>query len=184
MTSRVQTNAQAPALNLSTLSGKTFNLSNEKPDSFTIVVFYRGLHCPICINYLQEIEENFETMTHAGINLVAVSMDPKEKAQATVDKVATNMDLPDSSQFKTRIAYGLTESDARTWGLYLSSKIEGSSEPDVFSEPGLFVMRPDNTVFMAQVQSAPLARPNIAQLVGGLSYAKEHKYPARGTYES
>ena len=184
MTSRVQTNAQAPALKLSTLSGETFNLSNEKPDSFTIVGFYRGLHCPICINYLQEIEENFDTLTNAGINLVAVSMDPKEKAQATVDKVSNNMDLSDPSQFKTRIAYGLTESDACAWGLYLSSKIEGSSEPDVFSEPGLFVMRPDNTVFMAQVQSAPFARPNIAQLVGGLSYAKEHKYPARGTYES
>ena len=182
MTSRVQTNA--PALNLPTLSGETFNLSNEKPDSFTIVVFYRGLHCLICINYLQEIEENFETLTKAGINLVAVSMDPEEKAHATVDKVSNNMDLSDSSQFKTRIAYGLTESDAGTWGLYLSSKIEGSSEPDVFSEPGLFVMRPDNTVFMAQVQSAPFARPNIAQLVGGLSYAKEHKYPARGTYEA
>ena len=97
MTSRVQTNAQAPALNLPTLSGETFNLSNEKPDSLTIVVFYRGLHWPICINYLQEIEENFETLTKAGINLVAVSMDPKEKARATVDKVATNMDLSDSS---------------------------------------------------------------------------------------
>lgn len=176
--SLLQTNAPAPKLTLPTLSGETFTLSKNDPANFTIVVFYRGLHCPICINYLQEIEENLEALAQAGMDIVAISMDSEVKAQATQSKVASKMGI---DQLKTRIAYGLTEDDARSWGLYISSKREDSSEPETFCEPGLFVIRPDNSVYMAQVQSAPFTRPNIAKMIGGLQYAVEHKYPARGT---
>jgi peroxiredoxin len=56
----IYTNEAAPALTIPTLSGDTFTLSEQKPEIYTIVVFYRGLHCPICINQLKEIEANFE----------------------------------------------------------------------------------------------------------------------------
>jgi alkyl hydroperoxide reductase subunit AhpC len=175
----VRTDAEAPSLSLPTLSGETFTLAENTPESYTVAVFYRGNHCPICAGYLKEFEENYDALKEAGIEVVAVSMDPKEKAETTEKKVAESMGL---DKLKTRIAYGLTIKGALAWGLYLSHKIEGSSEPDVFSEAGLFVMHPDNTVFMAQIQSAPFTRPSIQQLIGGLKFAKEHNYPVRGTY--
>jgi peroxiredoxin len=188
MMSSVLPGQVAPALILPTLKDDTFDLLKQSPEKFTIVVFYRGKHCPICLQYLQEIEEHYESLKQNGMEVVAISMDGKEKAVETAETASASM--PGREEKKTDenkllsfpILHGLTVEMAREWGLYLSSAIPGSSEPDVFSEAGLFVIRPDHTVFMAQVQSAPFTRPNIEQLVGGLKFAGDNAYPARGTF--
>jgi hypothetical protein len=90
-----------------------------------------------------------------------------------VDREWDTGDLP--------LAYGLPEDQARQWGLYISGKREGSEEPETFSEPGLFLIRPDMTLYFAQVQSAPFTRPSIDQLLQGMKIVEEHDYPARGT---
>jgi peroxiredoxin len=169
--------------------GETFDLHQQSPENFTIVVFYRGKHCPICKFYLREIEEHYESLKQNGMEIVAISMDDGEKAletaievSALVDDNAEKKTDENSLQLSFPIAYGLTVEKAREWGLYLSSARPGSSEPDVFSEAGLFVIRPDHTVFMVQVQSAPFTRPSIQQLIGGLKFAVDNKYPARGTF--
>lgn len=166
----IYTFEKSPALDLPTISGERFNLAERNPTNFTIAVFYRGKHCPVCKNHLKEIQEHYQQFLDAGMDVVAVSMDTKENAeQFAKDTGAT---FP--------IAYDLTEKQARTWGLYISPKREGSEEPDVFSEPALFVLRPDTTVFMVQVQSAPFTRPSMSQLLWGLNYALENDYPTRG----
>ena len=48
-------NQVAPKLIVPTLSHGIFDLTKEKSRNFTMVVFFRGLHCPICINYLSEL---------------------------------------------------------------------------------------------------------------------------------
>jgi peroxiredoxin len=181
--SLLHTNKQAPTFSHSTSGGSVFTLADRTPDKFTIVIVYRGLHCPICKTFIKEVEAYYQKAISQGYNIVAISMDPKEKADQFAKEVAASMDEgAERDVLELPIAYGLTEKEASQWGLYLSSKIEGSGEPEVFAEPGLFVIRPDNTVFMAQVQSAPFTRPNITQLIGGLNYGFENKYPARGTY--
>ena len=172
-------NDQAPPLSLPTLSGDTFTLADRNPENFTIVIFYRGLHCPICKTYFKEVEESYPQFKASGMEVVGVSMDGREKALQFSKDVASNADTP-SDALNVTITYGLKEEDARAWGLYISSKREGSQEPDIFSEPGLFVIRPDNTVFMAQIQSAPFTRPPMEQLLGGLKFALENDYPVRG----
>jgi hypothetical protein len=91
------------------------------------------------------------------------------------------MGRTDEKDIKTTVAYGLSEKQAREWGLYISKGREGTAEPSLFSEPGLFVINPDNSIFMVQTQSAPFSRPSTEQLIFGLSFAKENNYPARGT---
>jgi peroxiredoxin len=172
MMSSVKPGQVAPALSLPTVKDGAFDLHKRSPEKFTIVVFYRGKHCPICLQYLQEIQEHSESFKQNGMEVVAISMDGKEKAQETAEKASASFP----------IVHGLTVEMAREWGLYMSSAIPGSPEPDVFSEAGLFVMRPDHTVFMAQVQSAPFTRPNIEQLIGGLKFAGDNGYPSRGTF--
>ena len=36
-----------PALDVDTLNG-SWSLAAQNPENFTMAVFYRGLHCPIC----------------------------------------------------------------------------------------------------------------------------------------
>jgi peroxiredoxin len=162
----------APELTVPLLNGGTFTLSDSNPKNFTIVIFYRGAFCPLCMNYIGEIDKHYKTAAAAGFDIVLVSMDTKEKAEASTQGITT----------KVPIGYGMTEEVARSWGLYISSGRPNTAEPAVFSEPGLFVIRPqgDNTIFMAMVQSAPFTRPSMEQLIGGLQYAVDNKYPTRG----
>ena len=48
MTHALVPNMQAPNLDVSLVNGDTWKLSEISPKSFTMVIFYRGLHCPIC----------------------------------------------------------------------------------------------------------------------------------------
>lgn len=45
-----------PALSLETVGGKRVNLSDMKPEQFTMTVFYRGYHYPVCQKYLTELD--------------------------------------------------------------------------------------------------------------------------------
>jgi peroxiredoxin len=129
--------------------------------------------------HIQEIEENLEKIHQAGLKIVAVSMDDQDLAATFAKEVAANMG---KESLDVPILYNLTEEQAsRDWGLFLSNKRPGTNEPELYSEPGLFVIRPDNTVFFVQRQSAPFTRPSMEQLVFGLTYAAENKYPTRGT---
>ena len=44
-----------PDLDLELTIGARFQLSKQSPENFTMLVFYRGKHCPICKRYLEEL---------------------------------------------------------------------------------------------------------------------------------
>ena len=195
----IRTNEQAPALKLPLFNTKTntstdgdsddhnasawFDTKDLKQDSkMTIIVFFRGKHCPICINYLADIESKYDDILNSGMRIVAASMDDAERTSRTAQAVSNKLGNKVDS-LRLPLAYGLTMEQAREWGLFLSSARDGSTEPSVFSEPGLFVLDSlSGKVFMASIQSAPFTRPDIGQLLDGLEYAVLNKYPARGTY--
>lgn len=56
----------------------------------------------------------------------------------------------------------------------------GIEEPSLFSEPGVFLIRPDQSVYWLSVQSMPFARPNFAEMVQALDFVIKNDYPARG----
>ena len=47
-----------PDLKVETIGGSTWKMSEQSPNNFTLVVFFRGLHCPICANYLRDLHRN------------------------------------------------------------------------------------------------------------------------------
>lgn len=163
---------KVPDIDLPLTIQARFELSKQTPDNFTVLVFYRGSHCPVCRGYLEEIGGRLDDFTSRGISVFAIAMDDQERARKVDDEWATG-DLP--------LVYEMPEKEASEWGLYISEKREGSEEPDIFSEPGLFVVRPDMSLFFAQTQSAPFTRPPLDQLLEGLDYAIKNDYPARGT---
>ena len=56
----------------------------------------------------------------------------------------------------------------------------GFEEPALFSEPGLFLVRPDGTLYFGTVQTMPFARPAFAEILGALDFVIAKNYPARG----
>lgn len=168
-----------PDLSLPLAGGGTWSLAADKGDSFTLLVFYRGLHCPICKRYLNQLQSLLPEFEKRGVSVVAVSTDDRERAE----KTKADWGLGDLA-----IAYGLELADARKWGLYVSTgrgkTSIGLDEPDLFAEPGLFFVKPDGTLYFGSVQTMPFARPPLADLPGALDFVIKADYPARGEVEA
>jgi peroxiredoxin len=168
---------KTPDLKLETLDHGSFDLSHDASERGTVICFYRGLHCPICGNYLKDFERHVQDFAERGVNSIAISADGEVRARKMKDKVgATSL----------RFGYGLSLTEAKKWGLYISTSRGktsiGIEEPALFSEPGLFMVTPEQTLYYGSVQTMPFVRPHFSELVGALDFAIANNYPARGEY--
>lgn len=166
-----------PALSVPTLSHGPYDVTTDAPDRFGLVVFYRGLHCPICHKYLLELGRLLPEFAQRGVKVLALSTDDRDRAQAMSDK----LNAPD-----LRVGHDLPLEVARSWGLSISASRGATSigieEPALFAEPGVFIVRPDATLYYAAVQTMPFARPHFDELIAALDFAIAKNYPARGEY--
>ncbi|MEM1233262.1 MAG: peroxiredoxin-like family protein [Pseudomonadota bacterium] len=168
---------KVPALSLPTLDHGAFDLSAETNERGIVICFYRGLHCPICATYLKEFDKQAPKFAEKGVGVLALSSDGEERTRAMAEKIE-NQNL--------RFGYDLPLPVAKEWGLYISTSRGktsiGIEEPALFSEPGLFMVTPEGTLYYGSTQTMPFVRPHFSELVSALDFAIEKNYPARGEY--
>ncbi|MEZ5931975.1 MAG: peroxiredoxin-like family protein [Alphaproteobacteria bacterium] len=168
---------KTPGLAVETVAHGSFDLASEASERGTVICFYRGLHCPICATYLQELERLTPEFEQRGVTTIAISSDAKDRAEGMADKLKAE---------HLRIGYELPLAKAREWGLFISTSRGktsiGIEEPALFSEPGLFMVTPDQTLYYASVQTMPFVRPHFSELLGAIDFAIAKSYPARGEY--
>ncbi|WP_416799048.1 peroxiredoxin-like family protein [Ciceribacter azotifigens] len=168
---------KAPELVVDMIDGGRFDLAADNPQRFSLVCFYRGLHCPICTNYLTDLERQTPAFAERGVTTIAISSDGEQRARRMAEKVGAE---------NLRFGYGLDLSVARQWGLYISASRGttsiGIEEPALFSEPGVFLIRPDGSIYYLSVQSMPFARPNFREMVQAVDFVVKNDYPARGEH--
>ena len=73
-----------PDLTVETLKG-VWQLINSTPEHFTMVVFYRGWHCPICGPYLRDLDRKLPEFSQRGVEVIAISSDGVTRAQTAKD---------------------------------------------------------------------------------------------------
>ena len=163
-----------PELSVETLSDH-WSLSAQQPENFNMIVVYRGYHCPICKMYVSELNKLLEEFDSRKVSVLVVSSDTRERAQLTADEWQLD---------KLTIGYGLTAEQSAEWGLFRSSSRGktslGIEEPAQFTEPGLFLVRPDGRLYWSNISTMPFARPHFREIVGALDFALKNDYPARG----
>ncbi|MEM6477743.1 MAG: peroxiredoxin-like family protein [Pseudomonadota bacterium] len=168
---------KTPDLTVPTLDHGSFDLAAESNARGVVICFYRGLHCPICANYLKEFDKRAPDFAERGVGVLALSSDGADRARAMADKIES---------VNLRVGYDLALAKAKEWGLYISTSRGktsiGIEEPALFSEPGLFMVTPDQTLYYGSVQTMPFVRPHFSELVSALDFAIEKNYPARGEY--
>ena len=164
-----------PPLDVELVGGGSFNIAKEKPPNFTLLVFFRGLHCPICKTQLRELETKLDEFDKRGVGVTAISCDTLERAEKSKE---------DWKLMRLRVGYGLDLAAARKWGLFVSTgrgmTSAGVEEPARFSEPALYLVRPDGSLYFGSVQTMPFARPHFDDILGAIDYVAKHDYPARG----
>ena len=160
---------QAPELTIPLLDGTLWDLRKSTAANFTLVVFYRGLHCPLCKKYLNQLKELREEFKQQGVEVIAISMDSEKRARLSRQKWELDQ-LP--------LGYNLAEETARNWGLYLSAGIK-EGEPEIFSEPGLFLVDNQSQIYYAAINSNPGVGLTYQHSLK-VNYIVKNNYPARG----
>jgi peroxiredoxin len=172
---RLMPRKPVPSLEFDLVGGGRWSLAAQKPQNFTMIVFYRGLHCPVCRKYTSELNGMIGEFDKRGVSTVITSNDTLERAQEAKDKWG----LPNLA-----VGYGVSIDKSREWGLYISTgrgkTSIGVDEPAVFAEPGLFFVRPDQTLYWATVQTMPFARPHFPEIAQAIDTVLARDYPARG----
>lgn len=168
--STVKPREATPSLDVDTLDGGRFSLDEQDPEAFTMVVFYRGLHCPVCKKYLGELDRLHDDFRGQGVEVIAVSGDTEERALEAREKWGLE---------SVPIGYGLEIEKMREWGLFVS-RGEGEEEPELYGEPGLFLIRADETVYYEAINSMPFGRPELREMLAAVGNVKEMDIPAHG----
>jgi peroxiredoxin len=173
--SRLLPRTKVPALSVKTVAGPAWTVGERKPERFTLAAFYRGLHCPVCRGYLGELAKLEPEFRGRGVDVVAISSDTEERARRAV----TDWQLGSLT-----VGYGLDLVAARDWGLFISTSrgmtSAGIEEPAQFSEPGVFLIRTDGTLYWSAIQTMPFARPHFRELLSAIDFVIAKNYPARG----
>ncbi len=162
-----------PAIDARLVGGGRWALAAEKADKLALLVFYRGLFCPICKAWLAELNALVPEFERRGVSVIALSCDRRDAAEKTVQ---------DWGLANLRVGYKLDPEDARKAGLYISegrgpSASTGVREPMLFSEPGVLAALPEGTLYAAWIQSAPQTRPAFAQILKAIDTFLERGLP-------
>lgn len=170
---------KVPELQVHKLNKQIMDLKVQNPKNFTMLVFYRGLHCPICKTYLKDLDSKLSQFKDKGVKAYAISMDTQERARLAHERWDLN---------SLTLCYGLSEEAAKAWGLYLSQGISNKDadvqEPSLFCEPGLFLIKPDGKLYCASIQTMPFARPSFDDVLSAVDFILEKNYPPRGSFEA
>ncbi|MCU0888812.1 MAG: peroxiredoxin family protein [Rubritepida sp.] len=139
-------------------------------EGWRLLVVYRGRHCPLCKPYLSGLDSLIEAYGEAGVQVMAASADPAEKA------------IADVTEFKWRFPLGhdLAPEQMKALGLYVSAPRSPQETDRPFAEPGLFVINPEGTVQVVDISNAPWSRPDLAMIARGVKRIQEVGYPIRG----
>jgi peroxiredoxin len=170
MSNKLPAGSAMPEITMPAVGGGDVRLGGAR-DGWQAVFVYRGLHCPLCKGYLGRVQEKLDAFQELGVEVVAVSGDPKEKAEAFRDEVGLTMPM----------GYDMSVEQMKQLGLYVSSPRSDAETDRPFPEPGLFVTTDDGSLQIVEVANAPFIRPEIDLVLRGLNAGKNNGYPARGT---
>ncbi len=142
----------------------------QSKDRWTMLFVYRGKHCPRCKRFLNKLNSALSDWTDV-LDVIVVSADTKEKAQADLAEFGWDFDL----------GYGMTEAQMRSLGLYVSTPLSEAETTGVFAEPGAFAIRPNGTLMLVDISNGPAARPDLEELLDGMKFNIDNDRPERGT---
>ena len=167
-----------PALDARLVGGGRWALAGEKADKLALLVFYRGVFCPVCRTWLGDLDRLLPEFYKRGVSVIALSCDKKDAAESAVKEWGLQ---------RLRVGYNLPPDDARQAGLYISegrgvNPATNQKEPMLFTEPALLAVLPDGILYAAWIQSAPYARPHLAEVLTAIdNFVARGLPPPRGS---
>ena len=163
----------APRFEAMTTAGNRWALGMSEKTKLTLLIFYRGSFCSYCRTNLQDFDAHADEFSKRGVEVVFVSADDEVQARFAVD----SWDVK-----KLGVCYGASVQQMKEWGLFMSAGSSAMKQPEVFSEPGLFLVKDDMTLLYQVLNSAPFGRPSAGDMIAMLDFmeSKGSAFPQRG----
>ncbi|MCF6439901.1 redoxin family protein [Pseudoalteromonas luteoviolacea] len=174
-TKKLHAGSEFPKLPITLSNGQTTTLGKPRSGfDWQLVLVYRGKHCPLCTKYLNQLDSHIANLAAINVDVIAVSGD----SQAQLTEHQLQLDV----QFD--IAYGLTLTQMKALGLYISDPRSEQETDHPFAEPGLFVINGEGNIQVVDISNNPFVRPELTALVNGLTWIRspENNYPVRGMH--
>ncbi|MHA2937322.1 peroxiredoxin family protein [Vibrio sp. RC27] len=170
---KLTTGDRFPSVSAQLLDGTAIELGKPLGSAdWQMVVVYRGKHCPLCVRYLNALEEHKEALASIGVSVLAVSADSKEQLTEMMDKLTVSFP----------IAYGLTEDQMKSLGVYISQPRTEQETDHNYSEPALFIINEKGNLQAVDISNVPFLRPELDVIVKGVTFVRsQENYPIRGT---
>jgi peroxiredoxin len=153
-----------PDLKLRTLDGSEIQTKTGLKNPWNVVLFYRGSWCPFCKTQLKSFQNGLEKLTAEGIGVLAISVDPLEKAKETQKE--TGATFP--------IAYGVpVKETAEAVGAFYNS---APTHTAPYLQSTGFIVGPDGRVVVSVYSSGAIGRltwQDVLALVQNVKSAKK-----------
>ena len=172
---KLASGALFPNITVPKLGGGEITLGKPAaPNDWQLVIAYRGKHCPLCTRFLTELNDSLSAFSDLKVDVVAVSADPVEKAQAQIEPLAVGYS----------VGYDLSLEQMTELGLYISNPRSPEETDRPFAEPGAFVINDKGEIQLIDISNAPFLRPHLPSVLAGLGFIRnpENNYPIRGTH--
>ncbi|MGB1239027.1 MAG: redoxin domain-containing protein [Pseudomonadales bacterium] len=166
-----------PTIALNTLEQQGVDITSKAEGcNWKLIVVYRGKHCPLCVKYLNALEQHREALRELQVDVAAVCADREEQLREFMPKLDINYP----------IHYGLSEAQMHELGLYVSSPRSEQENDHLYAEPGVFVVNEQGLLHIVNISNNPFIRPELSELVAGIAWLKnpENNYPIRGTHQA
>ena len=156
----LDTGDQFPVLKLQTLDGSIIETPAGLKHPWNAVLFYRGFWCPFCKSQLTSFQNGLEKLNAEGIGVVAISVDPLDKARETQRE--TSAAFP--------IAYGVpVKETAAAIGAFYDAA-PAHTAPYLHSTG--FVLGPDGKVVVSVYSSSAIGRLAWQDVLALVKYIK------------
>jgi peroxiredoxin len=147
----------APELVLNLVGGGTWSLAKTAPAGYLLLIVYRGSFCPHCKRQMTDLVSLAGELEKRGVQVMLASADDEARARQAKDEWG---------MADVDVGYGLSVEDMRRWGLYVTQGFPGGQP--LIAEPGVFLIKPDHTVFYAAISSAPFGRPPLREVLAAI----------------
>ncbi len=156
----LDTGDKFPHLKLKTLDCSVIETPTGLKNPWNVILFYRGFWCPFCKTQLKSFQNGLEKLTAEGIGVLAVSVDPLDKAKETQKE--TGAAFP--------IAYGVpVKETAEAIGAFYDAAPTHAA-PYLHSTG--FVVGPDGKIVVALYSSSAIGRLAWQDVLALVQYIK------------
>ncbi len=156
----LDTGDKFPNLKLQTLDGSVIETPAGLKNPWNVILFYRGFWCPFCKSQLTSFQKGLEKLSEEGIGVLAVSVDPLDKAKET--RKDTGATFP--------IAYGVpVKETAEAIGAFYDAAPTHTA-PYLHSTG--FVLGPDGKVVVSVYSSSAIGRLAWQDVLAMVQYIK------------